>query len=238
MSSSQAETGKSGARRRTADWLRLLLPLAVFVVLAAAWQLTPLGDHTHRLGSLVTAMREWPLAPLAVVVVYVIAGLLMVPLTALVLGTVVGFGGMLGGAYAMLGSLASATAAFFVGRAMGRGSVQRLLGERARRAMGWFADNGVLSVAVVRNMPVAPYSIVNIVAGATEIRLVTFLAGTFIGLLPGIVAFAIFGQGIAAFVRNPDAATAAVVLAGIAALVGVSFFLGRWLTSLRARRNG
>ena len=47
-------------------------------------------------------------------------------------------------------------------------------------------------MAVVRNLPVAPFTIVNMVAGASHIKLGDFLLGTALGMAPGIVAIMVF----------------------------------------------
>jgi phospholipase D1/2 len=73
----------------------------------------------------------------------------------------------------------------------------------------------------VRIMPVAPYSIVNIVAGASHIGLRDFLLGTAIGLLPGILGIVLFVDRIVASVQNPSFVTFAL-LAIIAGLLGGS----------------
>jgi len=47
------------------------------------------------------------------------------------------------------------------------------------------AKQGILTVAMIRNIPVAPFTIVNLIAGASHIRLKDYLIGTALGMLPG-----------------------------------------------------
>jgi uncharacterized membrane protein YdjX (TVP38/TMEM64 family) len=85
-------------------------------------------------------------------------------------------------------------------------------------------------VAVVRNLPVAPFTIVNMVAGASHIKLKDFLLGTALGMLPGIVAITVFTDRVVAAVKNPD-------WTNIAAAAGIALILatGVWLAQKRLR---
>ncbi len=226
----------SRPERRRGDWLRLVVPVVVLGALAAAWKFTPLGTElgANVQGWLAT-LRHLPGAPLIVVAAFVVGGLLMVPVTVLILGTVVGFEAWPGGLYAMLGALASAASGFLLGRLLGRSVVERLLGDRMDKVAHWFTKRGVVTVAVARNMPVAPYSMVNLAAGATELRVVDFLLGTLIGLAPGIVAFSIFGETIVHFAEEPTWESLAVVAGVVIVMVAVSTGVGKLL--LRARHD-
>jgi uncharacterized membrane protein YdjX (TVP38/TMEM64 family) len=66
-------------------------------------------------------------------------------------------------------------------------------------------------------LPIAPFSIVNVVAGASHIRWSDFLLGTVIGLLPGVLAMTFFVDRALAVIREPGPGTFALL--GIAAAV-------------------
>jgi len=123
--------------------------------------------------------------------------------------------------YALAGSLLSGLTTYLIGRTLGRETVRRLAGERLNAISRKLAERGLLAVVLVRIMPVAPYSIVNIVAGASHIGLRDFLLGTAIGLLPGILGIVLFVDRIVASVQNPSFVTFAL-LAIIAGLLGGS----------------
>jgi uncharacterized membrane protein YdjX (TVP38/TMEM64 family) len=79
-------------------------------------------------------------------------------------------------------------------------------------------------------LPVAPFTIVNMIAGATHIRAKDFLIGTVIGELPGLIALAIFVDQITSTVKHPGPGSYAL-LAGCAVLiVGGVWLLRRWLS--------
>jgi phospholipase D1/2 len=74
---------------------------------------------------------------------------------------------------------------------------------------------------VIRLLPVAPFSIVNAVIGASHIRLRDFLLGTALGMAPGVAVTVIFVDRVTAAVTDPGFGTFAMVL-GIAGLVAAA----------------
>ena len=80
---------------------------------------------------------------------------------------------MLGFAYAFAGSLASAILTYGIGAWLGRDPLQSLLGPRLNRIRGSIQRSGFLAIAAIRLVPVAPFTIVNMVAGACRIPLST-----------------------------------------------------------------
>ena len=138
-----------------------------------------------------------PAAPAIVVAVFVLGGLLVAPVSLLMLASVVTFGPVRGGILALAGALASASGVFLIGRAVGAGSLERLLGHRFERVEEVLGRHGIMTVAIARNMPVAPYSVVNLAAGATPLGFWDYFFGTLIGFLPAIVALALLGDRIA-----------------------------------------
>jgi uncharacterized membrane protein YdjX (TVP38/TMEM64 family) len=96
------------------------------------------------------------------------------------------------------------------------------------------ARRGVLAVIAIRIIPVAPFSIVNLVAGASHIRFRDFLLGTVIGELPGLLGISIFVDQVIDAVRHPGFGSFALLVALIAAIVAGTIVLRRWL----AEREG
>jgi len=197
--------------------------ICTIAILAVAWRWTPLRDwlDLNALIGYADRLDELPATPVLVLAAYVVAGLMVVPVTVLIAATAVVFGPALGAVYALAGSLLSGLTTYLIGRTLGRETVRRLAGERLNAISRKLAERGLLAVVLVRIMPVAPYSIVNIVAGASHIGLRDFLLGTAIGLLPGILGIVLFVDRIVASVQNPSFVTFAL-LAIIAGLLGGS----------------
>jgi phospholipase D1/2 len=154
----------------------------------------------------------------------------MVPITIMIGATAIIFPAHLGVMVALAGCLLNSLVTYLIGAGIGRRTVRKLAGSRLNRLSRKLARQGILTVAVVRNIPVAPFAVVNMVAGASHIRLKDFLLGTALGMLPGIVAITVFADRVVAALKHPDWANIAVA-AGIALVLA----LGGWLTQKRLR---
>jgi phospholipase D1/2 len=217
---------------------RLIAMAALGLVLgslAIAWHATPLKEWVN-LAALITVARsvvDMPWAPLAVVAAYVLGGLVMLPVMLLIAVSGVVFGPFLGALYAIAGSMASATVAYGIGWWLGRDLVGRMLGPRINRLSRRIAKRGILAMMVVRMVPVAPFTVVNMVAGASHIRFRDYLIGTLLGMAPGIFITVTFVHNLAEVVRSPSAGTVGVLAAVVAALIAFGWLLQRLLAHRR-----
>jgi phospholipase D1/2 len=203
----------------------------VLALLAIAWRWTPLHEWVN-LGSMVAFARHLqalPFTPVAVVACFVIGGLLMVPVMLLIAVTGIVFGPMLGSAYAIAGTLLSAAVTYEIGRRLGRDAVRRLLGTRINGLSRRIAKRGIVAMVIVRTVPVAPFTVVNVVAGASHIRFRDYLIGTALGMLPGIAITVTFAHHLAETVRSPSLGTVSVLVLVVALLIGFALGLQRLL---------
>jgi phosphatidylserine/phosphatidylglycerophosphate/cardiolipin synthase-like enzyme/uncharacterized membrane protein YdjX (TVP38/TMEM64 family) len=222
------------AARRIATIAVLLGGIAA---LAALWRWGPLKDAVD-VGALAAwgeTMKASPLAPLAIVGGYVAASLVAMPITLLILATAFAFGPLQGFVYAFAGSMFAGVATFWLGRALGRGAVRRVAGKRLNRLSRLLARRGILAVVTVRVLPVAPFTFVNLVAGASQLRARDFLVGTALGMLPGIAAVVAFSDRLAALVFSPTAANLAWLALAVVVIAAAAFALHRWLERRAAR---
>ena len=157
---------------------------------------------------------------------------MLFPVSVLVAVTVVLFGPVLGIVYALIGATMSGAMTFAIGRHLRRDTVRRLAGRRLNDLSRRLGERGLIAIVFVRVVPVGPFSIVNIVAGASHIRWRDFLLGTLIGLVPGVTAAWVFVDRVAAAIRDPSAATFVLVAAAGAALIALVWIITR---KLRAR---
>jgi hypothetical protein len=107
--------------------------------------------------------------------------------------------------------------------------VRRVAGTRVNKLSERVAKRGIVAVVVLRLLPVAPFSIVNLVAGASHIRLRDFLLGTLLGMGPGILLTVAFAHQLVASLRHPTAGSFAILIGIGVTLVGVSLLLQRFL---------
>ena len=220
---------------------RRLAGIGLFAIglalLAVAWRWTPLREWVN-LDSLIAFARnldELPFTSVAVVASYVIAGLAMVPVMLLIAVTGIVFGPAVGSLYAISGALLSAAVSYGIGAWLGRQTVQKVLGPRINRLSKRLAKRGIVAVVVIRMLPVAPFTVVNLVAGASHIRLRDYLIGTLLGMLPGIAMTVTFVHHLAEAVRNPSPSTVAVLIGVALSLIAVALGLQKLLTRREER---
>jgi uncharacterized membrane protein YdjX (TVP38/TMEM64 family) len=215
---------------------RVSVALITLAALAAIWRWTPLRDWValESLVRMARALNESAAAPLFVLLGYVVAGLLVVPVTVLIIATGVVFGPLLGAVYALAGALLSAAVTYWIGARVGRHAVRKLAGSRLNRITRRLAKKGTIAIAIVRLLPIAPFSVVNAVAGASHIGLREFMLGTALGMLPGIVATVVFVDRVTAAVTDPGLDTALMLAAFATLIVAAALFVHRRLV----RRDG
>ncbi|TGD73332.1 hypothetical protein E4634_09865 [Mangrovimicrobium sediminis] len=203
--------------------------------LAALWRWTPMAEwlQPQRLQALAQDLREAPAGPFLLLGAFVLASTAMVPLTLLIVATVAVFGTFTGMAYALAGGEIAALVGFGLGHAFGRNAVRKLAGSRVNRLSRSLSKRGVLTVMTLRMLPVAPFTLINIVAGISDIRLRDFMIGTLLGLLPGILALTLLTDRILASLRHPDWTSIGLLLAVTVGVVALMLGLRKWLRRSR-----
>jgi phosphatidylserine/phosphatidylglycerophosphate/cardiolipin synthase-like enzyme/uncharacterized membrane protein YdjX (TVP38/TMEM64 family) len=197
---------------------------AVLLALALAWRFTPLAglaaeDAVREAAAL---GRRWWAAP-AAVAAYFVGAFLFVPRSLITLPAVVALGPATAFACAIGGSLLAAGAGYGLGCALPRDTIRRLAGDRLNRISRALTRRGVLALAAMRLVPLGPFTLQNVLAGAVRIRLPHFLAATFLGLLPGTVVSTLVGGELRAMLlgSRPVDQALLVVLAGVLALAAL-----------------
>ncbi len=214
--------------------LRVKLPILIVVVLillglAVAWSWSPLR-HWLDIDRLVALVRQLGSAfgPIAATFCFALALTLAVPLTLLSLVVIVAFGPVTGFMCSILAGLAAAFVSYGLGAALGRDVLRRFAGARVNALSLRLAQRGLLAVIAVRMVPVAPFAIVNMVAGASHIRLRDLLLGTLLGMSPGTLALAVFVDQIIAAMKQPSQTRVLLLVASVALIVAGVWYARRW----------
>jgi len=192
---------------------------------AFALHATPLGDWAtaERLAAALGVLRDTWYGPLLATLGFALACVLLVPVIPLTVAAGVALGPGVGIVVAWAGTSAAAAIGHFAGQRLWRESVRRLAGDRLNALSRRLARRGILSSALVRIVPVAPFMVVNLVAGASHVGARDFLIGTALGILPGTVLLVVAGDWTRALVAQPDGSIwpwtllAALALAGAVA---------------------
>jgi phosphatidylserine/phosphatidylglycerophosphate/cardiolipin synthase-like enzyme/uncharacterized membrane protein YdjX (TVP38/TMEM64 family) len=204
--------------------VRLGLILLVLLALSAVWRWTPLGDwlSLERITGWIDHLRGSPSAPFIILGGYIVGSLVLVPVTAMILATAYTFGPILGFGYSLAGCLMGAMVTYICGWLVGRDTVGKLAGARVNRLSRRLGKHGLSTVATVRLLPIAPFTIVNLVAGASHIRFRDFVFGSILGMAPGILAITVFERQLEVAIQEPGAKSFGLLAVLVGAIVVVA----------------
>ncbi|WP_222875574.1 VTT domain-containing protein [Terrihabitans soli] len=224
--------------RHISHSIQVAIGCLIVIALVLAWRYTPLSELTDpdTLRSHAVAVAESYWGPVLVIGVFVAAGFVLFPLTILIAVTAGAFGPWLGLIYAAAGAVASSLTTYLVGARVGKSALRKFVGPRLNRVTRRVAEKGVLAVAAVRLVPVAPFTVVNLVAGASGIRFTDFLIGTALGLLPGLIVLSSLGNQIFRVLADPSVADVFLFIALVVGWVCLSFGLQLFVTRIRGAR--
>lgn len=166
--------------------------LVVFIAAAIALvRFTSLKDYltAEGLGRFLAAAGLW--APVVYMLIYVVGVCLFVPGAILTgLGAVI-FGPYWGFVYVWIGAMIGASAAFFIGRTLGREFAASLVGDRLRKYDDAIERNGFATVLYLR-LIYFPFTPMNFGMGLTKVHFRDYLFGTGLGILVGTFIFTFF----------------------------------------------
>lgn len=176
------------SRRSKAKALALILfiLLALFVI-----RFTAVKHYFTRetLGGLLDSAGLW--APLIFILVYAAGVCLFVPGTLLTaLGAAI-FGPYRGFLYVWVGAMAGASAAFWIGRTLGREFAASVIGGRLRKYDDVIERKGFATVLYLR-LVYFPFTPMNFGMGLTKVRFWDYFFGTGLGIVVGTFIFTFF----------------------------------------------
>ena len=174
------------------------------------------------------------IAPIAFILIYIIATVAFLPGSVLTLGSGVLFGVVQGSLYVFVGATIGATLAFLVGRYLARGWISKKIAGNQKfsaidQAVG---QEGFKIVALTRLSPVFPFNLLNYGMGVTGVSLKDYVLAS-IGMIPGTIMYVYIGSlaGSIATIggeTQPDANPIAqwgIRIVGFAATVAVTLYV-------------
>jgi uncharacterized membrane protein YdjX (TVP38/TMEM64 family) len=215
-------------------WALLAVYLLGLLALALAWR-EPGMRHWLDPKALSEMGRQWlatPLGPVAVMGGYVLAVLLGMPVLVLITVGALVFSPWPGMAYALCGMVVGAVLTYGIGRYTGAQAMDRWTHGRLALLSRHLQRRGLITVIIIRVMPVAPFILVNMVCGALRVRLRDYVLGTFVGLMPGTILITLFMARLQAAWHSPG-------IGSYTALVGCTLALALifWLVRKRLRAS-
>ncbi len=220
--------------RRKTGRKRLFIFVGVIVALlalAAAWRWTPLQEWAtpERMSQLLSAVPSEEGRAAVAIGGFALASLAMIPLMLLAVVAGIMFEGWKAFLFILAAALLSSATGFLAGRFISGDTLRRLGGTRWERVSRRLAKRGIVAVAVLRLVPIAPFAVFNLVAGGSHVTLRQFMLGSLLGLAPGLGAITLFSDSLWQTVQNPSASNIAIVAAVGVLLLGFTWFARRWL---------
>jgi uncharacterized membrane protein YdjX (TVP38/TMEM64 family) len=145
--------------------------------------------------------------------------IVLIPLTAFVLGPLLGF------FYSAVGLFANASVLYALGYLVGYKTVQKLSGTRTHQLSQQLSRNGILTITTLRFVPVAPFTVISLIAGASHINYREYIVGTLLGIIPALAIMTLVGNQLARTIVNPDAKNFTIAIVGGTFLVLVIAWL-------------
>lgn len=194
LASGPVSAGPEARPARRAALLRFVTGVVLLVAVLALLTWLGLTDVT-RVRAAVQAAG--PAAPAAYVLGYALTGALPVPRWTLTVTGGILFGPVAGSTLAWLGAVSGGAVGYAAGAAAGRALVEKYGGPKVAWVEERLARGGTLAIIALRIFPAAPYVVVNLTSGALAVAPRPYGVGTALGTVPGSVAAALVGAGLA-----------------------------------------
>ncbi|HYH79908.1 MAG TPA: TVP38/TMEM64 family protein [Longimicrobium sp.] len=228
------EAGSDDSGRRGWDWKKVAIA-AVFVGGIAAFFL--LGGHrwldfealkANRARLLDYTERHYAQTILAVAAGYIVLTALSLPqATLLTLASGFLLGRWVGMAVVVVAATIGSTLAFLGARYLFAAAARRRMGPRLQRISRGFEEDAFSYLLFLRLVPLFPFWMVNLVPAFTPVKPRTYMAATFIGIIPGTFVFCNLGRRLATLESGRDLfdreTVVALAMLGLLSLVPIAW---------------
>lgn len=185
------ETMQAAPKNRKQAFMKVAILIAFIVLAICLVRFTPVRGYltAEELGRLLESAGIW--APVAYMVFYAVGVCLFLPGTLLTgLGAAI-FGPYWGFLYVWIGAMLGASAAFIIGRTLGREFAASLIGGRLKKYDDGIEKNGFATVLYLRLL-YFPFTPMNFGMGLTKVKFWDYFFGTGLGIIVGTFIFTFF----------------------------------------------
>ena len=186
-----AAAGNSAANNRAKAIVKAAILFAFIAAAIIFVRYTPVRDYLNAaaLGRFLEIAGLW--APLVFMIIYAVGVCLFLPGTLLTgLGAAI-FGAYWGFVYVWFGAMVGASAAFWIGRTLGRDFAASLIGNRLKKYDDVIERNGFATVLYLR-LVYFPFTPMNFGMGLTKVHFWDYFFGTGLGIIVGTFIFTFF----------------------------------------------
>jgi len=185
------ETSKQPVKKTSKPILKAIAFAAFIIAAILLIRFTSVKSYltVDALGTFLEAVGLW--APVVYMLIYAVGVCLFLPGTLLTgLGAAI-FGAYWGFLYVWIGAMMGASAAFLIGRTLGRDFAASLIGEKLKKYDDAIERNGFATVLYLR-LVYFPFTPMNFGMGLTKVRFWDYVAGTGLGIIVGTFIFTFF----------------------------------------------
>ncbi len=181
------------------SWLLTFLKTAIIAILLGGsvyllWAHAEWFRDPRQVKAEVVQWGVW--GPIVYILLYAVGPSFLVPGAVMTIAGGLAFGTLWGSIYSLIGADIGAIVAFGAGRFLGQSFVEWAVGERFHPTLERIARNGFHIVLYLRIVPVIPYNVFNLLAGASRISFRDYLWASVIGMIPGTILFAFLGDAL------------------------------------------
>jgi uncharacterized membrane protein YdjX (TVP38/TMEM64 family) len=220
---------------KKADTLRAVALLALIAAAVAALiALSVNAPLREALGESLGRFRGWAWGPVVYGATYALACLVL-PGSLITLAAGSLFGVVVGMIVVSLAGVTGASLAFWLGRTLARGLVERRLAGNPRfRALDQAVAAGGFKIDLLTRLsPLFPFTLLNYAFGLTRVRFRDYVLASWVGMLPGTVLYVYLGSTVKELADvatghvEGGAARLVLFFVGLAATVAVTVYVTR-----------
>ena len=179
--------------------LTIAASILAAILLTLLWTATPLRDRLTPANAAdwiaSIASRWW--TPWLLLALLVLTNLIVFPRPLLTIAGVVAYGAWQGFALTMAGAEIATFIGYFIGRRVPSAKLEHWAGPTFARMGPLLHRNGLVTMSMLRLLPIGPHLLGSVAAGTLRIRPWQVFAGTFIGMTPGLVGTTLVGEQLA-----------------------------------------
>ena len=155
----------------------------------------------------IMTLRMWlsdfgQLAPLAYITVYTLRPFLLVPALFLNIAAGMLFGTFWGIIYILIGGLAEATLCYYLGKCTKFNCITQIADKWWAIVDRYSPPDHFKKMLCLRLVPIFPYDPISFLAGLSNIPYSTYALATFIGMLPGAIAYNLLADSFVSPEKN------------------------------------
>ena len=189
--------------------IQLLLFAGLMIMLALSWRYLIESGFitTSRIEKLLTHVAQIKHAPWlfpAILLSYLLLLTVMFPLTILVVVTGFLFSPWWALFYATVATLCSSALSYWIGHVLGRSTIEKHSSHYLRVVSRFMQENSVHSMVVINLLPIAPFTMTNMMAGAFQLKFSRYMIGSAIGIIPGLIVVTLLGGQLNKIVSATD----------------------------------